>query len=50
MKLLIFSLYYPPHIGGLESYNFEFSKHLSENGFDVVIFTPQIPLNTKKSL
>jgi hypothetical protein len=30
MKILVFSPYYPPHIGELESHADEFNKHLVE--------------------
>lgn len=43
MKLIIFSPYYPPHIGGLESHADEFNKHLSERGISITVFTPRIP-------
>ena len=48
MKLLIFSPYYPPHIGGLESHAFEFNEHLSKKGFSIVVFTPQLPKQSKE--
>ncbi len=48
MKLVVFSPYYPPHIGGLESHAFEFNKHLSDKGFFIVVFTPQLPKETKE--
>lgn len=43
MKLLVFSPYYPPHIGGLESHSQEFNQHLAHRGIDVLVFTPRLP-------
>ncbi len=43
MKLLVFSPYYPPHIGGLESHADEFNKYLSQKGVDIFVFTPRLP-------
>jgi len=42
-RLLIFSPFFPPHIGGLESHVYEFARHLSEKNYNIVIFTPNIP-------
>jgi glycosyltransferase involved in cell wall biosynthesis len=44
MKLLIFSPYYPPHIGGVEFYAEEMNAHLLKNGYDLTVFTPQLPI------
>ncbi len=43
MKLLVFSPFYPPHIGGLETHSDEFNKHLSGRGVDISVFTPRLP-------
>lgn len=43
MKVLIFSPYYPPHIGGLETHSDEFNKYLSMAGVEITVFTPQLP-------
>jgi glycosyltransferase involved in cell wall biosynthesis len=45
MKILVFSPYYPPHIGGLEIYSDELNKYLSFSGMDIVVFTPHLPKN-----
>ncbi len=43
MKLLVFSPFYPPHIGGLESHSDEFNKHLSQRDVIISVFTPRLP-------
>lgn len=43
MKLLIFSPYYPPHRGGLETHSDEFNKHFAQQGATITVFTPQLP-------
>jgi len=45
MKLLVFSPYYPPHRGGLESHSDEFNKHLAKAGAIITVFTPRLPLD-----
>jgi len=51
-KLLVFSPYYPPHIGGLESHAAEFNKNIIGEGYDVTVFTSNIPesINDEKLL
>ena len=46
MKLLIFSPYYPPHRGGLETHSDEFNKHFSKRGVAITVFTPHLPLES----
>ncbi len=43
LKLLVFSPFYTPHIGGLESHADEFNKHLTKRGVNISIFTPRLP-------
>ncbi len=45
MNILVFSPYYPPHRGGLESHSDEFNKHFSFKGASITVFTPRLPLN-----
>lgn len=45
MKLLVFSPYYPPHIGGLESHADEFNKYLSQTRVAITVFTPRLPVD-----
>ncbi len=45
MHLLVFSPYYPPHTGGLESHSDEFNRYLSKEGVTITVFTPQFPLS-----
>lgn len=43
VKLLVFSPFYPPHIGGLETHSDEFNRLLSEKGVGIMVFTPRLP-------
>lgn len=38
-KILIISAFFHPHIGGLEGYNLELAKELTENGYSITIVT-----------
>jgi len=46
MKILVFSPYYPPHIGGLENHADEFNKYISQKGVDIFVFTPRLPVES----
>lgn len=57
MKLLLFSPYYPPHTGGLETHSAELNHHLAKRDEieHITVFTPHFPpsapiheINTKK--
>lgn len=43
MRLLTFSPFYPPHIGGLETHALEFNRHLAPLVEQIVVFTPRLP-------
>lgn len=43
MRILVFSPYYPPHVGGLEAHAKELNDELCQKGFTVEVFTPQLP-------
>lgn len=45
MHLLVFSPYYPPHHGGLETHSDEFNKYLSLAGTNITVLTPRLPRN-----
>ncbi len=46
MKILVFSPFYPPHIGGLETHSDEFNQHLSKRGVALSVFTPRLPVES----
>jgi len=48
LKILVFSPYYPPHIGGLENHADEFNYHLARLGYEISVFTPRIPIDAKE--
>lgn len=45
MRVITFSPYYPPHRGGLETHSDEFNKYLSEEGAEIIVFTPRLPVD-----
>lgn len=45
MKILVFSPYYPPHVGGVENYVQEFSEEMVKRGHALSIFTPNLPFS-----
>ncbi|MFH0969700.1 MAG: glycosyltransferase family 4 protein [Patescibacteria group bacterium] len=48
IKILDFSPYYPPHIGGLEKYAEELHENLSKKNCEIVVFTPHFPKTAPK--
>jgi glycosyltransferase involved in cell wall biosynthesis len=49
INLIIFTGYFLPHIGGLETHVDEFTKYLSKDKkYNITIFAPQIPNESKR--
>ncbi len=46
MKLLVFTPYYPPHMGGLETHSAEWNAALSRLGYTITVITPHLPSDT----
>ena len=44
-KIIVFSPFYPPHTGGLESHAAEFNEYLSPFVDKIIVFTPKLPKN-----
>ncbi len=44
-KILVFTGYYFPYTGGLSSHAHEFNKILSKKGYNITVFTTQLPTN-----
>jgi glycosyltransferase involved in cell wall biosynthesis len=49
LKILVFSPFYPPHIGGLESHADEFNRHIARPGVDITVFTPHLPADAPET-
>ncbi|HLC49408.1 MAG TPA: glycosyltransferase [Candidatus Andersenbacteria bacterium] len=41
--MLVMSPYYPPHMGGLESHAYEFNEHMAQRGWNITVWTSNIP-------
>lgn len=50
MRLLVFTPYYPPHVGGLESHAAQFNAALTAAGWKIIVFTAAIPPQAGTSL
>lgn len=46
MRLLVFSPYYPPHMGGLETHSAEWNEAMGSLGYSITLLTPLIPKST----
>lgn len=46
MNILVFAPFYPPHIGGVESFSRDLHKELGKNGVEITVFTPHLPEKT----
>ena len=46
MRIAIVSPEFPPDIGGVETYAYEFVKELADRGHDVIVFTMRRPVGT----
>jgi glycosyltransferase involved in cell wall biosynthesis len=47
-KILVFSPFYPPYIGGLGSHAEEFNLFLSKENFKITVFTNRLPPDSQK--
>lgn len=45
LAVIVFSPYYPPHIGGLENHAQQFTHHMAAQGHRVAVYAPQIPVS-----
>jgi len=50
MKILVFSPYYYPHLGGVEAYVQELNQQLLAKGMKITVFTTQLPVEEKDFL
>lgn len=46
MNILVFAPFYPPHIGGVESFSRDLHKELGKRGVEITVFAPRLPEKT----